>query len=179
MKTRKYNLTHLLNNARQALFILFFLVSTQIYAQEETNPKNFGIHAGVNSGLWDNVSGPSFSFHYAFQTEKVVQLESMLFFDSQSGRAALSGKSQKNSGLGLAAGIRFNILPQKNWNPSFVIMPGLIYSSETQADYRRSGISGSLFLAFSNTFYRRHMLSIGVNRGENILLGYLKYGFWF
>lgn len=183
LKTEKCYLTHFLNYVRQTPFILFFLLSTQIYAQQETKPRSFGIHAGVNSGILGGGTGPSFSFHYALRTEKVLQLESMLFFDSHSGEAFLTGDSQKNLGFGLAAGIRINVLPQKNWNPSFVIMPGVIYSSETTSrydgDYVSSGISGNFFIAFSNAFYRKHMVSIGLNAGRNIYAAYLKYGFWF
>ncbi len=99
-----------------------------------------------------------------------------------SGKTFLSGESQRNVGLGLAAGIRINVLPQKNWNPSLVIMPGVIYSSKTTSrydDYGPSGISGTLCFAVSNAFHRKHMVSIGLNSGANIFAAYLKYGFWF
>ena len=182
LKTEKCNLIHLLNYVKQTPFILLFLVSNQFFAQEEIKLKSFGIHAGVNSGILSGGIGPSFSFHYALRTEKVLQLESMLFFDSHSGETFLSGESQKNLGFGLGAGTRINVLPQKNWNPSLVIMPGVIYSYEITSrddDNGRSGISGALCLAISNAFYRKHMVSIGLNRGKNITAAYLKYGFWF
>ncbi len=181
LKTKKCFLTHFKNHFRQTFFI-FFLLSTQIYAQQETKPLSFGIQAGVNGGILSGGIGPSFSFHYALCTEKVLQLESMLFIDSHSGETFLSGYSQKNIGFGLAAGIRINVLPKKNWNPSFVIMPGVIYSSETTSrydDYGRSGISRALCLGISSAFYKKHMVSIGLNIGQNIDALYLKYGLWF
>jgi len=171
-----------LNYVGQTHFILFLLLSTQIFGQQETKPESLSIHAGVNSGILSGGSGPSFSLHYALHTEKVLQFESMLFFDSHSGETFLSGYSQKNLGFGLAAGIRLNLLPKKNWNPSFVIMPGISYSSEITSRYddpMHSGISGALCLGISNTFYRKHMVSVGFNSGKNIYAAYLKYGFWF
>lgn len=182
LKNEKLYFIPLLNFIRQTLFILLFLWSIQIFAQEETKPRSFGIHAGINSGTHSGGTGPSFSFHYAIPTEKVLQIESMLFFDSHSGKTFLSGHFQENLGFGLAAGVRINFLPQKNWNPSFVIMPGIIYSSESTSrfdDYGSSGISEAFCFAFSNNFYRKHMVCLGLNRGENIFAVYLKYGFWF
>jgi hypothetical protein len=182
LKTEKCYLSHYLNYVRQIPIVLFFLLCNQIYAQQETKPRNFGVHVGLNSGMLSGGIGPSFSLHYAFRTEKVLQLESMLFFDSHSGKTFLSGESQKNVGLGVAAGMRLNVLPQKKWNPSLVIMPGVIYSSETTSRYNDnglSGISGTLCFAVSSAFDRKHMVSIGLNQGANILATYLKYGFWF
>ncbi len=167
---------------RKNIFIFSFLLSTQIYAQHEIKPINFGIHAGVNGGILGGGIGPSFSFHYALRTDKVLQPESMLFFDSHSGEVFLSGYTQKNIGFGLAAGTRINILPKKHWNPSFVIMPGVIYSSQATSrpdDNGHNGISGALCLGLSSTFYRKHMVSTGINIGKNIDALYLKYGLWF
>lgn len=106
-------LTCFLNYAGLTHFILFFVFSTPIFGQQETKPGSLGIHAGINSGILSGGLGPSFSLHYALHTEKVFQLESMLFFDSHSGKTFLSGYSQKNLGFGLAAGIRLNLLPKK------------------------------------------------------------------
>ena len=181
-KTDNYCITYFLNYVRQTPFILFFLLSTQIFAQQDTKPKSLGIHAGVNSGILSGGTGPSFSFHYALRTEKVLQLESMLFFDSHSGKTFLSGYSQKNLGYGLSGGTRINIMSKKNWNPSVVFMPGIIYSSETTSrydDYGRNGISGALCSGISNAFYGKRMVSIGFNIGVYIDSLYLKYGFWF
>ena len=182
LKTAKCYLTPIKNHFRQPAFIFFFLLTTQMYAQQETKPVKFGIQAGINGGILGGGIGPSISFHYALRTEKVLQLESMLFFDRHSGETFSSGYSQKNIALGLAAGTRINVLPKKNWNPSLVIMPGVIYSSQTTSrpdDYRRSGMSGALCLGISSAFYRKHMVSIGLNVGKNIDALYLKYGFWF
>lgn len=174
-------LTNFLSIIGQTSIFLVFLLSTQMYAQQETNSGNFGIHAGLNSGILSGGIGPSFSFHYAFRTEKVLQLESMLFFDSHSGETFLTGESQENYGFGVAAGTRINIKPQENWNPSFVIMPGVIYSSETTSTNvdARSGLSGTVCIAFSNSFYKKHMISLGLNQGKYITAAYLKYGLWF
>ncbi len=178
-KPENCKLTHVL-----IPFISLVLLSTQIFAQQETKSRSFsihaGIHAGINSGVISNAFGPSLSFHHASRTEKVIQFESMLFFDRHSGRAFLSGDQTKFLALGLAAGVRMNILPQKNWNPSFVIMLGPAYGSES-ANYR--GLGFAYCLGFSYTFHKKHMLSIGVNavEGREFEGGaiYIKYGFWF
>jgi hypothetical protein len=149
-------------------------------AQQETKPESFGVQAGINKGILDNVFGPSFSLHYALRRDKVLQLELMFFYDRSSGTTFLSGDSQKSFGTGWVAGTRINIRPKKNWNPSVVIMPGFIYSSEIISNSEISNaISGTLTLAFSNTFYKKHMLSVGVNPGEYNAVTILKYGFWF
>lgn len=182
LKTEKCYLPHYLSYVRQIPFVLFFLLSPQIYAQQETKLRNLGVHVGLNSGMLSGGVGPSFSLHYALRTEKVLQFESMLFFDSHSGKTFLSGESQKNVGLGLAAGMRLNVMPQKKWNPSLVIMPGVIYSSETTSRYNDnglSGIAGALCFAVSSAFNKKHMFSLGINQGANITATYLKYGFWF
>ncbi len=110
----------------------------------------------------------------------MFQLELMFFFDSSSGSSFLSGDSQKNKGAGWVAGTRINLLPKKNWNPSFLIMPGFIYSSETNSsNQHNTALSSTICIAFSNTFYQKHMVSIGVNPGEYNTIMYLKYGLWF
>lgn len=183
LKTGKCDLTHFLNFVRQISFLLFFLLSGLIYAQQETKFRSFSIQAGVNSDLLSGGPGPSISFHYAHPTEKQIQFESMLFYDSQSGgKTFLNGFSQEAFGYGLAAGARLNILPDKNWNPSLVLMPGVIYSSvETsrEDDPGQSGVAAALCIAVSNTFYKKHMLSLGHNGGSHISATYLKYGYWF
>jgi hypothetical protein len=162
------------------LLILFFLASTQLYAQQETKPESFSVQAGINKGILDNIFGPSFSAHYAIRRDKVLQLELRFFYNRSSGTSFLNGDSQKSFGTGWVAGTRINIRPRKNWNPSVVIMPGFIYSSEIISNSESSSaISGTLSLAFSNTFYKKHMLSIGVNPGEYNTVINLKYGFWF
>ncbi len=164
----------------QVLFIIFCLLSTKTFAQEETKPRNFSINAGLNSGLLSGGKGPSFSFHYAIRTQKVLQLESMLFFDSHSGSTFLSGHSQKNIGIGSAVGLRINVLPKKNWNPSLIIMSGVMYSSEiTSQPTESKGVSIAISIGISNTFYQKHMVSIGYNDGRNIESLFVKYGFCF
>jgi hypothetical protein len=162
--------------------LLFLLLSNSIYAQQEAAPGRIGIHAGLNSGLLSGGVGPSLSLHYAIRTEKVLQLESMLFLDSHSGKTFLSGFDQQNFGLGVAAGPRINVFPQKNWTRSFVVMPGIMYSSQKTSrhdDPGSSGLSGALCLGISNAFYQKHMASLGFNVGENIFAASLKYGYWF
>ncbi|MCH6233948.1 hypothetical protein [Cognataquiflexum rubidum] len=164
---------------KQTLVLFFFLLSTQNFAQQETKPRSLGIHGGINSSLLDDALGPSFSFHYAIRTDKVLQIESMLFFDSNSGESFMSGSSQKSSGIGLAAGLRINVLPNRNWNPSLVIMPGIMQSSERINGRELSEVSGAICLGLSNTFQGKHMVTLGINQGENISAAYIKYGFWF
>ncbi len=167
---------------KQFACILFLLLSTSVFAQQERTSGSIGFQAGINSGILGGGAGPSFSLHFATRTEKVIQLESMLFFDSHSGKSFLSGHSQKNVGVGFAGGLRINAFPQKNWNPSLLFMPGLMYSSQQTSrhdDRGNSGISPALCIGISNTFYRKHLVNIGINTGENITAAYLKYGFLF
>jgi hypothetical protein len=171
-----------LNLIKLVAIVMFFGLSTPVIAQQEASSTKIGIHAGLNSGILSGGAGPSFSLHYAARTEKVVQLESMLFFDSHSGKTFLSGHNQKNLGIGVVGGVRINVFPQKNWNPSLVIMPGIMYSSQTTSRYDdrgSSGMSGAISLGIANTFYRKHMVSLGLNGGANITSLYLKYGLWF
>jgi hypothetical protein len=181
MKTEKC-LTCFLNYVAQTHFIFVLLLSTQIYGQDEAKPGRLGIHAGINNGILSGGFGPSFSLHYALHTKKALQPEFMVFFDSHSGKTFLSGGSEKDAGFGLAAGLRLNLLPNKNWNPSLVIMPGISYSSEITTRYDdpgSRGISGALCLGISNTFYRKHMVSMGLISEYNFDAAYLKYGYWF
>lgn len=167
------------------LILVVTLSLTQIVqAQDQETPKNngFGMHAGINSGILSGGVGPSLSLHYALRQEKVIQLESQLFFDYHSGKTFLSGYDQKNSGIGLTAGIRVNFLPKKKWNPSLFLMPGFMYSSQIisrPTDPSQKGISGAISLGFSNLFQQKHMVSIGINEGSNISSAFLKYGYWF
>ena len=165
-----------------SFLLIFFLISPAAHAQEDGKPGSFGVHAGLNSGLLSGGVGPSLSLHYAIRTEKVLQFESMIFFDSHSGKTFLSGYSQRNFGFGLSTGIRINFLPQKNWNPSLAFLPGIMYSSEStsrQDDYGSSGISGAIGLSVSSLFHKKHMIIAGFTQGENISAAYIKYGFWF
>ena len=134
------------------------------------------MHGGINTGILAGGTGPSFSFHSAIRTNKVVQFESMLFFDYHSGRTFLSGYSQVNLGVGFMGGIRINALPKRNWNPSLVIMAGMMYGSETIDDTRERGFGAGYSLALSNTFYQKHTASFGVTEGKNISSFFLKYG---
>jgi len=163
------------------LFALLILMSGHCSAQQETKPGSFGFHLGVNSGILDNAIGPSFSLHYAFNIGKVLQPESMLFFDSHSGKEFISGNQMKATALGLAAGLRVNISPHTNWNPSLVFMPGIAFGSESSrfGEYRNSGITGALSLGFSNAIYKRHMATIGLNIVEDMVFAaFVKYGLW-
>jgi hypothetical protein len=163
LKSTSFSPTQFISCKRQIMILMFFLLSTQLHAQQQNSPGIKGIHLGLNSGVLGGGAGPSFSFHYAIRSEKVLQLESMLFFDYHSGTTFLSGGSQKNTGIGVAGGIRINVLPNKNWNPSFAFMPGIMYSSQKTSRYDdadRSGISLALGFSFSNTFYKKHMLSL-------------------
>ena len=161
---------------------LFHTQVTLAQNQEATKTNGFGLQGGINIGILSGGAGPSFSLHYASRKDKLIQLESQLFFDYHSGKTFLSGFDQKNTGVGLAAGIRVNFLPQKNWNPSLFLMPGLMYSSQIisrPTDPSQKGISGAISLGFSNLFQQKHMVSIGINEGSNISSAFLKYGYWF
>lgn len=164
------------------LSLLCFFPFVQLKAQDQVKDHVLGLQAGVNSGILGGGGGPSFSFHYAISQDKILQWESALFFDYHSGKTFLSGFSQKNTGIGLLAGLRLNLRPQKNWNPSLFLKPGLMYSSENisrTSDPIQKGFSGAISLGVSSLFHQKHMLSLGFNQGANIESAFLKYGFWF
>jgi hypothetical protein len=155
--------------------------STQIFAQKDkaTESRNFSIHAGLNSDLFDDGFGQSISAHYAYHTAKVLQLECMLFLDNRSGYSFITGTYYGSIAYGLAAGFRINLLPKKNWTPSFAIMPALIYSEQNNQDGKYSSTMPSVCLALSNKFYKKHMVTLGINLGDYVAALHLKYGFWF
>ena len=159
--------------------VLWVFGIQEVKAQQESKDQGFGLHAGINSGILSGGGGPSLSLHYAARRDKVLQLESQLFFDYHSGKTFISGNPQKNTGLGIVAGLRVNGLPGKNFNPSLFFFPGLIYSAETISTTTQSSISGAVSLGFSSLFHQKHMISIGINQGEYITSAFFKYGFWF
>ena len=159
--------------------VLWVFGIQEVKAQQESKDQGFGLHAGINSGILSGGSGPSLSLHYATRQDKALQLESQLFFDYHSGKTFISGNPQKNTGLGLFAGLRWNVRPGKDWNPSLFLFPGLMYSAETVFTSTQSSLSGAVSLGFSSLFHQKHMVSIGINGGEYITSAFLKYGFWF
>ncbi len=165
------------------LGVLLWITGMQeLIAQEGPQNKGFSLHAGINSGILSGGGGPSLSLHYASRRDKVLQLESQFLLDYHSGKTFLSGNPQENVGFGFLAGLRLNVRPKKNWNPSLFLFPGLMYSSETistSSTSTQSSISGAVGLGFSSLFHQKHMVSIGINQGEYITSAFLKYGFWF
>ncbi len=174
-------------------FILLFILSAQIFAQQETKPTSYSIHAGVNTGFNDNAVGPSLSLRRASSAfDNYVQSEFMLFLDSRSGAAILSGDKTNSYAVGLAAGVRINTAPQKYWNPSFVLMPGIAYvtTANIYNGNQDSSVSFAFCFGFSNLFYKKHMVNIGVNSSvpmqhvlffvfHTVLVANITYGFWF
>lgn len=178
IKSEKCALHHFLCTVRLFPFIIFFLWSNQNFAQEEVRPRNFSIHAGINSGILSGGYGPSFSFHYVIRTLKLGQIESMLLYDSHSGETFLSGQPQKDLGVGLAVGLRLPSHSSKNWDPSVYFMVGGIYNS--RISYTEWKVFSPVACAgLSVSFNGKHMISMGANYGTFILAVYLKYGFWF
>lgn len=166
------------------LTIIFLFVSASLmFAQEAAKKGSVGLHAGINTGTLDAGNGPSFSFQYGFRREKIFQPELALSFDSQKGKTFSSGYNYKSSALTLAAGIRINIRPQKNWNPSLFFMPGLMmgsYESENnKVPTSNSGSSLAARLGISNTIHKHHMITVGVISGEDFGGYYLTYGYLF
>lgn len=164
------------------LVMICLLAGKSVHAQEQQRSGSMGIHLGVNAGMFGGGMGPGVSLHYALG-RKALQFESMLFFDAQSGSTWYWGESEKSRGVGLMAGGRFNFLPGKNWNPSLVAMLGVMYGATITETYlatrRDEGISPAITLGFANTFFQKHMISLGITSGEYIASIYLKYGFWF
>jgi len=107
-----------------------------------------------------------------------------IFFDSQKGKAFYSGDDYKSSGLTLAAGYRINFRPQKKWNPSLFLMPGLMLGSYERENYSgpvysNSGISLAARLGISNAIHKNHMITIDVIGGEDFDGLCLTYGYLF
>ena len=84
----------------------------------------------------------------------------------------------KAVGLGLGTGARINISPKNKWNYSFIIMPGIMYSSKitSRENIKNNGISPAICLGFSKKYYG-NTVSLGVNGGNYIAALYIKYGF--
>lgn len=181
---RKSNKQNRQNTTRRKVvfpIIILFLAITTVYAQEEDKPVSFGIQGGIITGILGGGTGPSLSLHYALRTQKVLQPEIALSFDSKKGETFLSGHNSNSSALSLTAGARINIQPQKNWNPSLLIMGGLMSGkskSDRYDDTGSSGVSGALNVGVSNTFNRKHMITLGALVGEYVDGFYLKYGYW-
>jgi len=164
--------------------IIFFVSGNIMLAQENTKKGSVGLHAGINKAVLDAGNGLSFSFHYGFHREKIFQPELAISFDSQKGSTFLSGNYYKSSALTLAAGIRINIRPQKKWNPSLFLMPGLVigsYESENYSGpaYSNSGSSLGARLGISNTIGKNHMITIGYITSEDLYALFLTYGYLF
>lgn len=178
LKTKKCYIVLFLNYIKQSSIILFFLLSTQMYAQQETKPRDLSIQAGVNSGILGGGYGPSFSINYAFRIKK-LPIEVMLFYDRQKGSGGFFGGSQ-NQGIGVAAGLRMNLFSKKNRVTSFTTMVGFMYSSaKYNHDRTLQSVFPCLSLGISNIYYQKHMISVGLNYGEFIVSLFAKYGFWF
>jgi hypothetical protein len=164
------------------LFMICLLAGKPVHAQERQRSSSLGIHAGINAGMFGGGMGPGVSLHYALG-RKALQFESMLFFDSRSGSTWYWGESEKSRGAGLLAGGRFNFLPGKNWNPSLVVMLGVMYGATIteayQATRRDEGICPAVSLGIANTLFQKHMISLGFTSGEYFASIYLKYGLWF
>ena len=148
--------------------------------QRDSIKIDYSIHGGVNWGILSGGMGPSVSGHFHLQLNKYFHPEAMVFFDYHEGKKFLSSDYQTNIGFGICPGIRLNFLPSKNWNPSLVGYLGLVYSEEgtTQPSIRK-GFSQYISYAFTNTFYQKYMLSIGLGVGENIDCIFIKYGIRF
>jgi hypothetical protein len=171
-----------LNLPYKFFFILTILFIQNDFAHSQVKNHGISLHAGINSGVLGGGGGPSLSLHFSGRRDKIFQLESQLLWDYHAGKTFLSGKSQKNTGVGLLAGLRLNLRPEKNWNPSLFFFPGVMYSSETISNSpatTNSGISAGISVGISSLFHQKHMLSLGITGSEYISSLFLKYGFWF
>lgn len=165
------------------LFQMLFSALSQIkMSPEEIESRdsvkiNYSIHGGLNWGILSGGMGPSASGHVHLSLGKFFHPEAMVFFDYHEGKKFLSSHHQTNIGFGICPGIRLNFLPGKNWNPSLVGYIGLVYSEEgTTEPSIQKGFSQYISYAFTNTFYQKYMLSIGLGVGQNIDCIFIKYG---
>jgi len=177
-------ITNFPNPDKLLLTLIFLFVSASLmYAQETAKKGSFGLHAGINKGTLDGGNGISLLCNYGFRREKIFQPELAISFDSQKGKAFLTGNNYKSSALTLAAGIRINIRPQKKWNPSLLFMPGLMMGSfeseNSSGPASNSGSSLAVRLGISNTIQKNHMITIGAISGEDFSGYLLTYGYLF
>ena len=162
--------------------VLLFLATAAIYSQGEDKLSHFGIQGGIITGILDGRIGAGFSFHYAFRAQQTLQPEIAISFDSQKGKTFLSGYNSSRSAVSLTPGIRINIRPQENWNPSILVMGGIMLGknkSNRHDDPGSSGISGVANIGVSNTINKKHMITVGGLVGEYLDAFYIKYGYWF
>ncbi len=162
--------------------MIFQLIITSVAAQEVGITKQFSIHGGFNIGLLDNGMGPSLAFHYYPGKLKFVQSELAIAFDHQSGKSFMSGSRYSSTGISMLGGLRVNFRPGKNWNPSVVLLPGLIVGSENsdrKNDLNHSGFSPAVHFGISNTISNKHMITLGVFEGGFIQGFSFKYGLLF
>lgn len=180
---QKYHFEYFITQTKLvSSIIILFLAITSAFAQEIDKPKHFGVQGGIITGILGGGFGPSLSFHYALRPDKVLQPEIALSFESQKGETFLSGYSSSSSALSLTAGARINIRPQANWNPSLLILGGIMSGKDKSNRYDdpgSSGISGAINIGVSNTFNKKNMITLGILNGEYIDGFYLKYGYWF
>ena len=82
-------------------------------------------------------------------------------------------------------------MPERNFNPSIVVMTGIVHSTfcckvdskkaeqgiweEYVADATKIGT----YLGVSSTFYQKHMASLGGNIAYYVISITFKYGYWF
>lgn len=160
---------------------IFLLTLHSIFGQTKNIDRPFGLQLGIIDGILGEGSGPSISFHYAFNQQKAIQPEFAIAYESQSGKTFLSGYNSRASAVSLTIGPRFNFSPQKNWNPSILINGGLMIGgkdTDKAGDIGTSGVSGAINIGFSNMIMQSHMLTVGVSGGMYLGGLYLKYGYW-
>lgn len=157
-------------------------VSNLLYGETPPEPRLHSWQAGINAGFLNNGVGPGIAFHYAFRPQKVLQTEAAISLDHQSGARFISGQRYRATALSVTAGLRLNLRPQRAWNPSLFLMPGLMLGSDDSDRYDdpgRRGIAPAAQLGLSNTFGRKHMVTTGFFGGEYLTGFSLKYGYWF
>ena len=168
---------------KYSFFIVALLMAFQSIGQDKKFAQQFGVQAGVNNGVLSGGFGPSFSIHYALRTDKVFQVESMLFGDYHSGSTFLSGYDQQNFGVGLAVGGRVNFLKDKDVSPSIALMGGIGYGVEkTSRPTDLQGVMGVMSLSVGAKIHNKHMIDVGFRQDVQatyISSLYIEYGYWF
>ncbi|MDO5509107.1 MAG: hypothetical protein Q4F57_00285 [Weeksellaceae bacterium] len=169
------------SNMRVACIVILLFCCTLSLAQEFPTYYNKSTQVGIIKGLLDQGNGISVSAHFAIRPSKVLQPEIALSYESQKGKTFLTSYNYSAAGISLTPGLRINIRPQRNWNPSILFMLGISYSQQKKDRIDVSGeagISPALNLGVASTFHQRHMGSIGIFGNDNIGGLYLKYGYW-
>ena len=148
------------------------------FGQDTLNVNHLSAHLGFCGGILDKTQNSlATSLHYSYQPGKVFHFESKLFFEYHQGLTFLTGNRYKESIVGIAPGVRINLFPKKNWSPSVVVFPAVMYHSrESAPNYEKSSFKFGLSSGISHRFYSKNMITYYGTIAKGLVIIGLKYG---